>query len=165
MRNKRVMLLLIVLMLVLLLGIGYALTTKTINVTGNATATASKDNFNVKFEEVEQSTLPANVTAEITSDTEAKIEVTSGLTKAGDTVSATYVVKNISNGIDASITAVPTATNSEYFEVTTNADTATTVKSGETTKVTVTIKVKKTPVDANQTSTIKVALNATAVAQ
>ena len=165
MKNKKVVLLLLLLVLVLALGIGYAMNNKTLNITGTAAATADDNNFKVIFDKDTAITKSENVTATYTDDTNATITVT-GLTKKGDTATATYTVKNDSNDIDANVTAATTVTNSDFFKVTTTGitDTATKIVSGNTTTITVTVELIKTPVE-NQSTDVTVTLTAVPVQQ
>ena len=169
MKNKRVVMTLVLLLVILLLSTGYALSTTSLQIKGSAEATASDDNFIVRFKKTgtsyDEPTNLLNATATVTSDTEATINV-SGLTKAGDKATATYVVENASNGIDANIVAVPSSTDTEYFKVTTTGITTAESKivSGNTSEITVTVELIKTPIE-DKATTVTVDLTATPVAQ
>lgn len=170
MKNKKVLMVLLLLIVVLALGIGYALTNTTLLINGTASATAAQENFVVRFEKAQGGTYTAptnlsNATATVTNDTTATINVT-GLTKVGDKATATYTVENASAGIDASVVAASTVTNTDYFKVTTTGLTssATTIASGDKTTVTVTVELVKTPIE-DQEGTVTVTLTATPVAK
>lgn len=164
MKNKRILVLLLVLVLILALGIGYALSNKNLTISGSSSATASDENFTVRFKKTGSSydapTNLSNATASITNDLTAVIDVT-GLTKEGDTATATYEIENASNGIDATVTAATISSNTDYFEVTTTGLTSTekVIASGNSEKITVTVKLIKTPI-VNQTGTVTVELTA-----
>lgn len=172
MKNKRVLMLLLVLALILFLGIGYALKTKELTITGMATATASDNNFTVRFKKTgtsyDEPTGLTNATATVTADNQATINV-SGLTKVGETATATYAVENVSHGIDANVKAVATIGNTEYFKVTTEGITGEETKltsdtSSNTTSITVKVELIKTPLE-DLDSNVTVTLTATPVAQ
>ena len=170
MKNKRILAVMVLLVLVLLLGIGYAVTEKSLIISGNASALAEDNNFTVRFKKTGDSyDAPANLVnaeASVTADDRASIKV-AGLKKKGDTASATYTIENVSDDIDASVIAEVASTNNEFFKVTTTGitDTATTVKSGDSTKtVTVNVELLKTPI-TEQTADITVTLKANAVQQ
>lgn len=167
MKNKRVLLLLVLLMIVMALGIGYAISNKTLLISGTASATASEDNFIVRFkktgENYDNPTNLTNATASVTDDINAKIEVT-GLTKVGDTATATYEVENVSKGLDANITANAVIADTDYFKVTTTGLTSTETKvaQDDSTTITVTVELIKTPTE-DKTADVTVTLTATPV--
>lgn len=171
MKNKRILVVMLLLVMVLLLGIGYAVSNKTLTISGTASAAADDDNFVVRFKKTsddagyETPTGLTNATATVTDDKTATIEVT-GLKKKDDTATATYTIENKSNDIDASVkAAIKNFTqNTEYFEVTTSGitNTASDLACDNTTTITVTVKLLKTPVEAKST-TFTVELDATPV--
>lgn len=170
MKNKRILAVMVLLVLVLLLGIGYAVTEKSLIISGSASALAEDNNFTVRFKKAgdnyDAPTNLVNAEASVTADDRASIKV-AGLKKKGDTASATYTIENVSDDIDASVIAEVASTNNEFFKVTTTGitDTATTVKSGDSTKtVTVNVELLKTPI-TEQTADITVTLKANAVQQ
>lgn len=155
---------LILLVAVLMLGIGYAaITNITLNITGSAKAVVSDENFKVRFTGTPTVSDEDVVTATITDDVTATINVESLVAK-GDKVTATYTIENASDDLSASI-AVPTVENSndEYFSVTTDMTDAVTVASKGTTTVTVTVELIKTPIEADETTDITVSLVASPV--
>lgn len=164
MRKRNTYVGLILLVAVLMLGIGYAaITNITLNINGSANAIVSDENFKVKFTGTPTVSDETIVEATITDDTNATITVNSLVSK-GDKVTATYTIENASEDLSASV-AVPTVVNSneEYFNVTTDMSSATTVTAGDTTTVTVTVELIKTPIDADQTADITVSLVASPV--
>ena len=173
MRNKRALGILLIFIVVLLLGVGYALSANLLTITGTAEAKATDENFTVRFKKLgdgiyQDPTDMKNATATIISDTEAKISVT-GLKKANDEATVTYTVENVSNGIDAAVLADVLVDNTDYFEVTvagisTNSNSKTMIVSGNETKVTLKVKLLKTPI-ADQNANITVKLTAKAVEQ
>ena len=155
---------LILLVAVLMLGIGYAaITNITLNITGSAKAVVSDENFKVRFTGTPTVSDEDVVTATITDDVTATINVESLVAK-GDKDTATYTIENASDDLSASI-AVPTVENSndEYFSVTTDMTDAVTVASKGTTTVTVTVELIKTPIEADETTDITVSLVASPV--
>ena len=160
MKKKRTFLVVALLVAALSLAVGYAAITKNLEVTGSASATTNNDNFKVKFTGTPTTSDANKVTASITSDLAATINV-SGLTTTGDTATATYTIENYSAELGADL-AVGSITNgnSEYFEVTASLG-ATSIAAGAKTTLTVTVKLLKTPVE-NQTTDITVPVTATA---
>lgn len=143
----------------LVLGIGYAaISNITLNIGGTGKAGVSDSNFKVKFVGTPTVSNEDIVKATITSDLAATINVESLVAK-GDSVTATYEIQNVSADLSASL-AIPTVTNSntEYFSVTTDMDEAVTLASNEKTTITVTVELIKTPIDADQETTINVSL-------
>ena len=162
MKKKRTFLVVALLVAALSLAVGYAAITKNLAVTGSASATTNNDNFKVRFTGTPETSDANKVTASITSDLAATINV-SGLTTTGDTATATYTIENYSAELGADL-AVGSITNgnSEYFEVTASLG-ATSIAAGAKTTLTVTVKLLKTPVE-NQTTDITVPVTATATA-
>lgn len=167
MKNKRVLLLLLLLIIVMVLGIGYAISNKTLIISGTATATAADDNFVVRFKKTDGNydapTNLKNAIASVTKDNEATITVT-GLTKVGDTATATYEVENASEGLDAKIKAEAVVKDNTYFKVTTTdiTSTETELAQGASKKVTVTVELVKTPIE-DKTTDVTVTLTAVPV--
>lgn len=148
----------------LVLGIGYAaISNITLNIGGTGKAGVSDSNFKVKFIGTPTVSDEDIVKATISKDEEATINVDSLVAK-GDKVTATYQIQNASADLSASL-AVPTVSNSntEYFSVTTDMTEAVTLASNETTTITVTVELIKTPIEADQETTINVSLVASPV--
>ena len=102
--KRSTVLLIAILAVVMALGVGFAAITSTqLNITGNTTATPDQANFKVKFLEETEVSDPGKVTAEVTGDTTATINV-QRLSAKGDKVTATYKVKNFSDDLSADIT-------------------------------------------------------------
>lgn len=169
MKKQKTIFALAILAAILMLGIGYAAVSNiTLNIDGTASATADSD-FDVIFTEndgdisINQDAAPnATVSAsvEASDKTQANIEV-SGLTTKGEKVEVTYTIANNSADLSASLTAVTSNDNTEYFTVTSSInDTAVVVDKDKTTTVTVTVELIKTPIDADQTASIGVELTA-----
>ncbi len=138
----------IMLLAIILVAVGYAaITNVTLNISGTAKSEASQANFVVEFTGTPTTSGKGTTTATINENkkTEGTIEV-AGLTAKGDTATATYTVKNNSQDLSADLTAEATSSNSDYFEVISKLD-KTTLKTGEETSLTVTIKLLKTPID------------------
>ena len=93
--KRSTLLLIVIVAIIMVLGVGYAAITSTqLDITGNTTANPSQENFIVKFLEETEVSDPGKATAIVTGDTTATIAV-QGLSAKGDTVTATYTVKNI----------------------------------------------------------------------
>ena len=138
----------IVLLAIILVAVGYAaITNVTLNINGTAKSEASQSNFVVEFIGTPTTGGKGTTTATINESkkTEGTIEV-SGLSAKGDTATATYTIKNQSQDLSSDLTAEATSSNSDYFEVISKLD-KTTLKAGEETFLTVTIKLLKTPID------------------
>ena len=134
---------------VLLLGIGYAaINNITLNIRGQLEAQPNDENFKVKFDSVENVS-DDKVTAEITNEKKAIFNVT-GLDTAGQEVYATYVVKNesadLSAKIDINATIDENNIYADYFNVKANIE-ETLLNAGESTTVTVTARLEKTPIN------------------
>ena len=165
MKNKKSLLSLGLLALVLVLGVGYAVVS-TQNLTISGTASVADSKLNVSFE---GTTTPGGVGTTIATATKgdltANIKVT-GLTKIGDTATATYTIQNLEKDLNASITKQTITNDKEaFFEVTTSVDTTATVIEKEGTgTVTITVKLIKMPIEsADSTANISVKLLATPV--
>ena len=147
---------------VLLLGVGYAaIQNITLNISGTAAADPSQSNFKVMFTGTPEVSDSTYVTAGITDETNATINV-AGLTSKGQIVSATYTVQNTSTDLSADLSVATTNSNTEYFTLSSElADTSLTA--GEATTVTVTVELTKTPVAESVSSTVGVQLTAVPV--
>ena len=164
--KKKLQIVLIVLVAVLTLGIGYA-TISNINliINGDATANPNDNNFKVKFLYEKDVTpmiegSPTN-TVQVDSDTTASFNI-STLNGAGQSVTATYRVKNESPGIGASIGLELTNSNPDYFQVTQKIlDNK--LQAGEETTVTVKVEMLKTPVESAVSTSITATLIATPI--
>ncbi|MBR3614721.1 MAG: leucine-rich repeat protein [Clostridia bacterium] len=144
---------------VLLLGIGYAaIQNITLNINGTAAADPSQSNFKVMFSGTPTVSDDTYVTAAITDDTNATINV-EGLTKKGDVVTATYTVQNASTDLSADLGVSTTNSNTEYFTLMSELD-KTSLVAGEATTLTVTVELTKTPIVDSVSATIGVQLEA-----
>ena len=164
--KKTLQIVLIVLVAVLTLGIGYAsISAINLIIDGNATANPNDNNFKVKFLNEDGVTpmiegAPTN-TVQVDSDTTASFNVAT-LNGAGQSVTATYRVKNESSGIGASIGLQLTNSNPDYFKVTQKIlDNK--LQAGEETTVTVKVEMLKTPVESAVSTSITATLIATPI--
>ena len=160
--KRSTVLLIAILAVVMALGVGFAAITSTqLNITGNTTATPDQANFKVKFLEETQVSDPGKVTAEVTGDTTATINV-QGLSAKGDKVTATYKVKNFSDDLSADITLAIGNNNEEYFSTTAvlGQDSLT---AGEETTAVVTVELVKTLITSDETAKITAIIEATPV--
>lgn len=157
MRNSRTITYLVILAIVLTLSVGYAVISA-VDMTVSGTAAAATENLDVVFSKAEGSSTKATGTA---SNLTAGITV-SNLT-LNETVYVTYTVTNNETDVAASIKqASITNSNTEYFQVTTDATTAKSVAAKGTTTVKVSVKLIKTPVaSANNSANITVKFTAT----
>ncbi len=161
---------------VLMLGIGYAaLTTTNLFVTGNVNVTKNDNNFKVSYDRDKVPTVSdsAKATAAYTDEKNATLSVT-GLVVKGDKVTATYTIHNESTDLLANlakenitVTDANTAEttdngldDTQYFQVTSEIG-ASQIGAGESTTVTVTVELLKTPIQ-NVGVTINVPFTATA---
>ena len=146
---------LVLLIAVLLVAIGYAaITTVQLRINGNANATANQDNFTVRF-----SGTPTVSDADKVDATLNPAMNVSKLSAKGDTATATYTIENTSADLSAVLSATTTNSNTEYFKVTQNIAKAT-IGHGETTTITVTVELIKTPITDGIESTIGVIIDA-----
>lgn len=161
MKKQKSLLTLGLLVLVCVLGVGYAVVS---NVGLDITGAAAVKGATLKVSFNGTTTVSGeNVTATATDGSlSAQIDVKDLVLNTP--VTATYTIKNEETDVDASVSkASITNDKSDYFEVTTSVDsTAVDVKAGGTATVTVTVKLIKTPVSADDsTANIKVNLTAT----
>ncbi len=144
---------------VLLLGVGYAaIQNITLNIAGKATADANQANFGVKFTGTPTVSDKEKVTAAITDDLNATINV-QGISAKGDTVTATYTVQNTSADLSADLAVQTTNSNEEYFTIEAKLAKESII-AGEATTLTVTVELIKTPITAEESSTIGVQITA-----
>ena len=147
---------------ILLLGLGYAaIQSITLNISGTASADPNQANFNVKFTGTPEVSDDTSVTARITNDTNATIDI-SGLTQKGESVNAIYTIQNLSTDLSADLSVATTNSNTEYFTLSSRLA-KTSLTSGETTTVMVTVELTKTPLAESVSSTIGVQLTAVPV--
>ena len=157
-RTNRIILT-VVIVAMLVLGVGYAaIQNITLNITGTAAADPSQSNFKVMFSGTPTVSDETYVTAAVTNDTNATINV-EGLTKVGDVASATYTIQNASTDLSADLAVSTTNDNPEYFTLTSELE-ETSLVAGEATTLTVTVELTKTPVEESVSATIGVQLEA-----
>ena len=162
MKNNQKLVVGVLVMALLVVSIGYAaITTVTLVVNGTAEATASASNFKVEFTGEPTVSDSSKVEATVNSVNKKNASITvSGLTAKDDYVTATYTVSNLSADLSASLAAtVASNTNSEYFKVEPTLSAAS-IGAGNTATLTVKVTLLKTPVSADETSSITVNLAA-----
>ena len=143
----------------ILLGLGYAaIQNITLNITGTATASTNQGNFKVVFTGIPVVSDNAYASGSITDGTNAKIAV-SGLTQKGQKVTVTYDIVNNSTDLSADLKVSTTNNNPDYFILSSKLAKSS-LKAGETTTVQVTVELRKTLIDKEQTATIGVGLEA-----
>ena len=158
--KKKLQIMIFVLIAVITLGVGYAaISAINLVISGNATGTPSQSSFSVVFKSASVTTGTGTATIDPNDATVAYFDV-SGLNAQGDTAVATYTIKNESYGVGAEIRLNIANTNSEYFQVT-ESITDNKLQAGDTTTATVTVQMKKTPINNNVTTTITGTINAT----
>lgn len=145
----------IVIVAILIIGVGYAaISNITLNITGTAAATPNDANFAVAFSGTPTVSDATKVTAAVTDEENATINVT-GLIAKGDIATATYTIQNTSADLSAELSATVTNSNEEYFEVTYDLG-ATNIAKGAATTITVTVELIKTPITDSVSSTVGV---------
>lgn len=147
----------------ILMGIGYAAVQNiTLNISGTVAADPNQANFKVRFARTPAPTVSDSTyaTAGITDDHNATINV-SGLTAKDQSITATYTIENASADLSADLAISATNTNTEYFEISSQLA-KTSLKAAETTTVTLTVKLIKTPLES-VSSTVGVQMLAMAV--
>ena len=143
----------------ILLGLGYAaIQNITLNITGTATGVINQDNFKVRFTSVTNVSDAVNVTASVSSDTLATMNV-SGLTERGDNVTATFEIENQSADLSSDLKISTTNSNTEYFLISSRLKESS-LTAGEKTTVTVNVELLKTPIEGSESSSIGVKLEA-----
>lgn len=158
-RTNKVVLLAVVIA-ILLIGVGYAaIQNVTLNISGTAAADPTQSNFKVMFTGTPEVSNSTYAIATIVNDTNASINV-SGLTSAGDSVTATYTVQNVSTDLSTDLSVATTNSNTEYFKISSKLA-KTSLTAGEATTVTVTVELTKTPISESVSSNIGVELVAT----
>ena len=158
-RTNKVVLLAVVIA-ILLIGVGYAaIQNVTLNISGTAAADPTQSNFKVTFTGTPEVSNSTYAIATIVNDTNASINV-SGLTSAGDSVTATYTVQNVSTDLSTDLSVATTNSNTEYFKISSKLA-KTSLTAGEATTVTVTVELTKTPISESVSSNIGVELVAT----
>ena len=157
-RNTKAIVGLVLLVAVLLVAVGYATITATqLTINGTANATTKQENFNVEFTGTPTVSDADKVEAKLVDQKPLKaIMNVSKLTAKGDTATATYTIANTSADLSAVLSATTTNTNDEYFKITQNIAKAT----GDTTTITVTVELIKTPITQDEETTIGVAITA-----
>ena len=138
----------IILVAILLVAVGYAVISNIgLNIDGTAKSKANPDNFKVELIGEPQTSGDGTTIATIdaTNKTQGTMTV-SGLNAKGQTAIAVYTVENKSQDLSADLTAEATSSNDEYFEVQCSLD-KTTLRAQEQTKMTVKVKLLKTPID------------------
>ncbi len=160
-RNTKAIVGLVLLVAVLLVAVGYAAITATqLTINGTANATTKQENFNVEFTGTPTVSDADKVEAKLVDQKPLNaIMNVSKLTAKGDTATATYTIANTSADLSAVLSATTTNTNDEYFKITQNIAKAT-VAAGDTTTITVTVELIKTPITQDEETTIGVAITA-----
>lgn len=155
MKNNKSLIVGALVMALLVVSIGYAaITTISLVVNGTASASAEQGNFKVEFTGTpsvdDEKTVGEGTTATGTVDVSNKLKATmsvSGMTAKDDSITVKFPVKNLSDDLTASLTAMVTSkTNEEYFDYSTSLEDASIAANGATNLV-VKVTLKKTPID------------------
>ena len=163
MKNKKSLLSLVIFALVLILGVGYAVVSS-VDLTIGGTAGVQDAELRVDFASVQDQSSAAATVTHTLGENHAKTDTfTISEMVLNETVTMTYTVDNHETDVAANLAEKIALTNSntEYFDVNyTIADQD--VPAGGTTTVTVTVKLKKTPVtDVQGETTVSLTLQAT----
>ena len=163
MKNRKFVLLAFLLIATIVVGVGYAAITSSLSLVGTNMVKKSDDNLKVVFTGVEVSNEEGYITAVTASIANGDYPTTAtfqteNFKKEGDKAKAVFTIENKSNGLDATIAdanAVVTVKKvadgatldaDEYFKITVvHAEHELAV--GDTTTLTVTIELLKTPTD------------------
>ncbi len=151
---------------IVVIAIGYAdVSAQVIRIQGTLAASADvASNFLFRFKDAQaDANNPTGITVTASaSGTSANFSV-SGLTKVGDTVSATYTIENASVNLNATDikAAVTTGNNSKYFKTTVTGPAKTTLNTnGDTTSITVTTELIAAPLIDNLTEDVVIEISA-----
>ena len=164
MKNKRFFYGFIVLVALLCLGIGYAAISKNLTINGNVNADAAgSDALQVLFTAHNDT----NCTTTIASDGQSATITTNSLKTVGETAKAVITITNNSQHLRAIITKLSGAfddnTYNTYFTLTISEISSTPLAAnGGTTTVTVTITLKKLPVESISNAGFTITLKAEA---
>ena len=155
MKQSKTILLLTVIVAIILLGIAYA-AIQDIKLSINATATAVPDQSNFKVEFIGDPIYIGDGEAivEITGINTARISV-SRLTAKGDTLIASFNIKNQSKDLIANLSKSVSYSNPEFFKVTSEVK-DTSLDPKEITTVEIKVELIKTPISTNPKSDIEV---------
>lgn len=164
MKNNKSLLSFGIIALVLFLGVGYAVVNTT-NLTIGGTASVADSQMNVEFTKAVEGN--DKVTATIGDDHLTATIAVNDLEEVGETVTATYTIKNNDTSLSATITEKSITVNpSGYFTVTTSLGSGKTVEANGELDVVVTVKLAKMPVSSdNSTADITINLTAAPVGQ
>lgn len=160
-RNTKTVVGLVLIVAVLLVAVGYAaITAVTLNIKGKADANADTKNFVVKFTGTPTVSDADKVTATLSTTDQLKATMdVKGLTAKGDTATATFTIANDSADLSAALSAVSTCSNTEYFSISHNIA-KTPLAKGDTTTITITVELIKTPIKDEPKGTIDVVITA-----
>ena len=144
---------------ILLIGVGYAaIQNITLNIGGEVAASPDQANFIVKFAPETEVSDASKVTASVTDELNATINV-AGLSTVGETVTATYTVQNTSDDLSANLSVATTNSNDEYFLLDAELEKDSLV-AGEATPLVVTVELLKAPIAEEEKATIGITLTA-----
>ena len=164
MKNKKLFYIAIVMVALLCLGIGYAAVSKNLTIKGNVNADAAgADALQVVF----ASSQDTKCKTTIASGGQSATITTDSLKTVGEAAKAVITIKNNSQHLRAIITKLSGAfddnTYNEYFTLTISEISSTPLAAnGGTTTVTVTITLKKLPVESISNAGFTITLNAQA---
>lgn len=147
---KKIKKLIIIIMIVVIALVGNTYATSIMN--------SSQNEFKVRFSGKPIVSNESKVTATITNDINATVNVKE-LTMKENVETVTYIVQNTSKDLSANLSINIFNNNEEYFEVETKAEKSLLSK-GEATKIILEIKLIKEPIDKREKAVIGVQLEA-----
>lgn len=160
--RKSIYVMIFVLIAFITIGLGYAaISAVNLSVNGIGNISANQNNFSVVFKSASVTTGTGTASIDSNDSTVAYFDIT-GLSETGDSATATYTIKNESDGVGANITLKVTNSDSEYFQVTERVlDTS--LQANEQTTATITVEMIKTPTSEAVTTSIVGTLTATPI--
>ena len=152
MKNRKIAIVAFFLVAVLCIGAGYAAVTDLLDIQGTAevsqTNAQSAFDENLKFIDAVANQTGNTATVNPQNNDKASFSANSLKTK-DETVTFTFTIENSNTDLDASVTPrITSETNADYFEISSDWAGATkTIEAGTTELYTVTVRLKKQPVD------------------
>lgn len=165
--NKKIIIGIVLFLIIVLLIVGFSTTTaEQLDINDNTISEEDLKNFKFGFIGTPETSDGEKAVATINEEepTKATIDV-SGLKEKNDFVTATFTIKNNSENLSASLSAMVENTNREYFKVEHNIEQPSTLKIGETTTITVKITLTKTPEEIQPETTATVTITADPIQQ
>lgn len=159
MKQRKTFITLVLVLAVVGLAVAYAAAQDFLTISGTATAATDDSKFVVKFADGQETVTGTNATGKVTAPETAEITVT-GLKAAEETATIQFTVQNASTELGANITAAVESTNN-LFTVTTDVEDDWIAK-GDSTTVTVNVKLNNAVATVPEPETITVKVTGTA---